>query len=64
MLTGCRPEDCGTGVSCEHCEIFNNTYFDEHLQTAASGIVKEEDHIHYSSKIYQRYTNQIRFVKT
>ena len=22
--------------SCEHCEIFMNTYFEEHLQTAAS----------------------------
>ena len=22
--------------SCEYCEIFRNTYFEEHLQTAAS----------------------------
>ena len=22
--------------SCEHCEIFNNNYFEEHLRTAAS----------------------------
>ena len=23
-------------LSCEYCEIFKNTYFEEHLQTAAS----------------------------
>ena len=23
-------------LSCEHCEIFNNTFFEEHLQTSAS----------------------------
>ena len=23
-------------LSCEHCEIFKNTYFDEHLRSAAS----------------------------
>ena len=28
--------DSNTGVFCEYCEIFRNTYFEEHL-TAASG---------------------------
>ena len=28
--------DSNTGVFCEHWEIFKNTYFEEHLQTAAS----------------------------
>ena len=23
-------------ISCEYCEIFKNTFFEEHLQTAAS----------------------------
>ena len=23
-------------LSCEHCEIFKSTYFEEHLQTTAS----------------------------
>ena len=26
--------------SCEYCEIFKNTYFEEHLQTAASFCLK------------------------
>ena len=25
--------------SCEYCEIFKNTYFEEHLRTAASDII-------------------------
>ena len=25
--------------SCEHCKMFNNTYFEEHLRTAASASV-------------------------
>ena len=25
--------------SCEFCEIFKNTYFEKHLQTAASGLL-------------------------
>ena len=28
--------DSNTGVFCEHWEIFKNTYFEEHLRTAAS----------------------------
>ena len=28
--------DSNTGVFCKHWEIFKNTYFEEHLQTAAS----------------------------
>ena len=28
--------DSNTGVFCEHWESFKNTYFEEHLQTAAS----------------------------
>ena len=30
--------DSNTGVFCEHWEIFKNTYFEEHLRTAASEI--------------------------
>ena len=26
-------------LSCEYCEIFKNTYFEEHLQTAASALL-------------------------
>ena len=25
-----------TQLSCEYCEIFKNTYFEEHMRTAAS----------------------------
>ena len=28
---------CIFEFSCEYCEIFKNTYFKEHLRTAASG---------------------------
>ena len=36
-----RPEtlskrDSNTGVFCETCEIFKNTYFEEHLRKTAS----------------------------
>ena len=36
-----RPEtllkrDSDTGISCEFCEIFKNTFFTEHLRTTAS----------------------------
>ena len=27
---------CNTGVFCEYCEIFKNTYFEEKIRTAAS----------------------------
>ena len=27
-------------ISCEYCEIFKNTYFEEHLQTAVSKTLK------------------------
>ena len=28
--------DASAGVFCEYCEIFKNTYFEEHLRMAAS----------------------------
>ena len=34
--------DSNTNVSCEYCEIFRNTYFEEHLQTAAFEIFQEK----------------------
>ena len=30
----------GTGVSCEFCKTFKNTFFTEHLWTTASEILK------------------------
>ena len=27
--------------SCKYCEIFKNTYFEEHLRTAASALGKD-----------------------
>ena len=30
--------------SCEYCEIFNNTYFEEHLRTTASYFMKKNRH--------------------
>ena len=30
--------DSNTVLSCEYCEIFKNTYFEEHLRTSASVI--------------------------
>ena len=41
VLEALRPEtllirNSNRGVSCEYCEISRNTYFEEHLQTAAS----------------------------
>ena len=29
-------KDSNLGVSCEYCKNFKNTYFEEHLQIAAS----------------------------
>ena len=29
--------------SCEYCEIFKNTYFEEHLRTAASEVTLRSD---------------------
>ena len=36
--------------SCEICEIFMSTYFEEHLRTAASGISTPQKHIQYREK--------------
>ena len=33
----CAPETPKQILSCEYCETFKNTYFEEHLPTAASG---------------------------
>ena len=30
-------QDSNTGISCEYCEIFKNTFLEEYLQTAAPG---------------------------
>ena len=46
--------DSNTGVFCEHWEIFKNTYFEEHLRTAAS-----ESFIWFSPA----WTNNIRSEK-
>ena len=50
VLEALRPEtllirNSNRGVSCEYCEISRNTYFEEHLQTAASekAFVNEND---------------------
>ena len=36
-------------LSCEYCEIFRNTYFEEHLQTAASVLLIIKLLIKYST---------------
>ena len=41
-VKGLRPatllkRDSNTGASCQYCEIFKNTYFEEHLRMTASG---------------------------
>ena len=33
--------DSNTSVFSEYCQIFKNTYFEEHLLTAASGFLKQ-----------------------
>ena len=45
----CRPanllkRDSNTVLSSEYCEIFKNTYFEEHLLTAASDFLKQLHH--------------------
>ena len=30
-------------ISCEYCEVFKNTYFEEHLQTAVSKTLKARE---------------------
>ena len=35
-VTLLKEEPLAQVFSCEFCEIFNNTYFEEHLQMAAS----------------------------
>ena len=37
MGFGHRRSSIFIGVSCEYCEIFKNTFIEEHPQTAASG---------------------------
>ena len=42
----CRPatlskRDSNTDVSLRYCKIFKNTYFEEHLLTAASDFLKQ-----------------------
>ena len=29
-------KDANTGISCEHCKIFKNSYFEKHMRTPAS----------------------------
>ena len=36
VLATLNKKDSNTGVFCEFCKIFENTYFEEHLQAAAS----------------------------
>ena len=56
--------------SCQCCEIFENTYFDEHLRTAASEIIfllfyRFFSALNFSSKFVSNLTlYKIRFVKT
>ena len=38
-----KKETLAQVFSCEFCEIFKNTYFEEHLQTAASNSFFQED---------------------
>ena len=41
----CFPVNIATFLmfSCEYCEIFKNTYFEEHLRTAASEVTLRSD---------------------
>ena len=56
--------------SCQYCEIFENTYSDEHLRTAASEIIsllfiRLFPTLNFSSKFASNFTlYKIRFVKT
>ena len=52
--------DSNTGVFCEHWEIFKNTYFEEHLQTAASEIFTWT--FSYMNKEHRKWRR--RFLKT
>ena len=46
-VKGLQNKETPTQVfSCEYCEIFKNTYFEEHLQTAASkGSIKNNSSV-------------------
>ena len=56
--------------SCQYWEIFENTYFDEHLQTAVSEIIflsliRFFPTLNFSSKFVINFTlYEIRFMKT
>ena len=41
--------------SCEICEVFKNTYFEEHLRTSASEFIW--DITLYHEKILKKHTN-------
>ena len=47
------------GVFCEYCKIVKNTYFEEHLQTAASG----KETIQYSRVISLNTFNSLNILK-
>ena len=61
--------DSSTGVSCEHCEIFKNTYSKVHLGTTASVFLKSKLHIIYilvenfifNFRIYKIFSYLFRF---
>ena len=61
--------DSNTGVFCEHCEIFKNTYSEVHLRTTASVFLKSKLHIIYilaenfifSFRIYKIFSSLLSF---
>ena len=42
-------------LSCEICEVFKNTYFEEHLGTTASEFIR--DTMPFHETILKRHTN-------
>ena len=51
-------------LSCEYCEIFKNTYFEEHLQTAASVLLIKKLLIKYwaTANLFLIKNNMERFL--
>ena len=51
--------DSTTSVSCDYCEIFKTTYFEEHLRTAAS--VYSNDLLKYKNCVIKKHASRKGF---
>ena len=60
-ISQCSQENTCVGTSnCDYCQIFKNTYFEEHLRTAASGRRNTKSHLpkkHFSRLEIKNFSN-------